>query len=243
MTRELPDLIDRIASLGDDWHGAGSVSRNVLLAIARYGGERGLRRSAETGVGRTTLLFSHLSDDHLVFALEGGNSFRQTRHSPLLRAEHVTFVEGPTQRTLPRFRFDGQLDAVLIDGPHGYPFPDLEYYYFYPHLAAGGVLIIDDVQIPSIGRMLDILKSDPMFNFRELVDKTAFLVRTDAPAIDPEGDSWWLQGYNRPHYEDITRQPRPGLSGRFLRRMSRLTPRAVKNAFPDKLKRKVRRSM
>ncbi len=48
-------------------------------------------------------------------------------------------------------------DCVLIDGPHGYPFPDMEYYYFYPLIKPGGILIIDDIHIPSNGRMADII--------------------------------------------------------------------------------------
>jgi hypothetical protein len=47
---------------------------------------------------------------------------------------------------------------VLLDGPHGYPFPDMEYYFFYPHIKPRGHLVIDDIQIPSIGRMTDILQ-------------------------------------------------------------------------------------
>jgi len=244
MQQEHLRLIDQIAGLDREWHGAGSVSRDVLLAIARHC-ERigGFRHSAETGAGRTTLLFSHLSDDHVVFALDAGESLSQTQRSPLLQTERVRFVEGPTQKTLPRYEFDRTFQAVLIDGPHGYPFPDLEYYYFYPQLAPGGVLIIDDIQIPSIGRMLDIVRADPMFEFLELVGTTAFLGRTDAPAIDPCSDSWWLQGYNRAHYERVTRQPNPNLSGRFLRRVSRLTPKVIKDSLPDRIKSRLLKRM
>ena len=244
MQQEHLRLIDQIAGLDREWHGAGSVSRDVLLAIARHC-ERigGFRHSAETGAGRTTLLFSHLSDDHVVFALDAGESLSQTQRSPLLQTERVRFVEGPTQKTLPRYEFDRTFQAVLIDGPHGYPFPDLEYYYFYPQLAPGGLLIIDDIQIPSIGRMLDIVRADPMFEFIELVGTTAFLGRTDAPAIDPCSDSWWLQGYNRAHYERVTRQPNANLSGRFLRRVSRLTPKVIKDSLPDRIKSRLLKRM
>ncbi|MPZ46678.1 MAG: class I SAM-dependent methyltransferase [Betaproteobacteria bacterium] len=244
MKQESLAIIDQIVSLPNDWHQAGSVNRDVLLAIVRYSEEcGGFRRTAETGVGRTTLLFSHLSDDHVVFALDGEKSLSQTKCSSLLRAERVRFVEGPSQRTLPQHLFEQGLQAVLIDGPHGYPFPDIEYYYFYPHLAAGGILIIDDIDIPSIGRMLDILRADSMFEFREVVGKTAFLTRTHEPAIDPCGDSWWLQGYNRGYYEDITRSPNQELSGRFLRRLSRFTPQTIKNSLSRTLKRRLRRFM
>jgi hypothetical protein len=283
MKQELCQLIDKIGALPSDWHGAGSVSREVLLAIARHCESMGgFRHSAETGAGRTTLLFSHLSDNHLVFAKDDGRSLSQTRTSPLLRAESVRFIEGPTQKTLLNYEFDCTFQAVLIDGPHGYPFPDLEYYFFYPRLDPGGLLILDDTQIPSIGRMLDILRADPMFDLLEIVPDcgTAFLRRTGAPPINPWSDSWWLQGYNRSFYEQISglRQSQsleiceplranenpapPGtvsdfkiispanerssdkrLFGRFLRRVSTLTPQVIKDCLPDDLKNELRKRM
>jgi hypothetical protein len=156
----------------------------------------------------------------------------------------VTFIEGPTQKTLPNYEFDRGFQIILIDGPHGYPFPDLEYYFFYPHLESNGLLILDDTQIPSIGRMLDILRADPMFDLVEMVGHTAFLRRTSAPIIDPCSDSWWLQGYNREHYEQITSEsPNKSLFGPFLRRMSGLTPRAIKDRLPEDFKKKLRKRM
>ncbi len=173
----------------------------MLRAIASHAERMGtIHHSVETGSGRTTLLFSHLSADHVVFAVDAGQSMSQVRNSPLFNAGSTTFVEGPTQRTLARQTFPHRHQAVLIDGPHGYPFPDLEYYYLYPTIAAGGLLVIDDIQIPSIGRMFDIIRADEMFELLEIVDdNTAFLRRTGAPLIDPDSDSWWLQGYNRPY--------------------------------------------
>ena len=35
---------------------------------------------------------------------------------------------------------------VLIDGPHGYPFPEIEYFYFYPRLKPGALLVVDDIR-------------------------------------------------------------------------------------------------
>jgi Methyltransferase domain len=240
-------LIEKITALGGRWHDAGTVSRHVLLAIANHCEARGgLRHSAETGAGRSTLLFSHLSDNHLVFAKDEGRSLSQTRTSPLLRGEHVTFVEGPTQQTLPNYRFDRPFQLVFIDGPHGYPFPDLEYYFFYPHLETDGLLILDDTNTPSIGRMFDILRADPMYELLEVVDHTAFLRRTSAPMIDPCSDSWWLQGYNSSFYEQVRLAqvaPIPSRFGPFLRRLAALTPQAVKNSLPDQFKKKLWKRM
>jgi hypothetical protein len=220
-------LVEEIAALPSDWHGAGSVSRNVLRAIASHAERMGtIQHSVETGSGKTTLLFSHLSADHVVFAVDAGQSVSQVRNSPLFNARSTTFVEGPTQRTLPRQTFPHRHQAVLIDGPHGYPFPDLEYYYLYPTIDAGGLLLIDDVQIPSIGRMLDIIRADEMFELLEIVDDNmAFLKRTGAPLIDPDSDSWWLQGYNRSYYQQLVSPQQVSGAGRalpaFMRAMTR----------------------
>jgi hypothetical protein len=203
------DLVEDISQLPSDWHGAGTVSKNVLRAIARHAeGMGSFHHSVETGSGKTTLLFSHLSAHHVVFAVDAGQSISQVRSSQLFNSQSTTFVEGPTQRTLPRHTFSHGHQMVLIDGPHGYPFPDLEYYYLYPTIEAGGLLMLDDIQIPSIARMFAIIRADDMFELLEIVDdNTAFLRRTGAPLVDPESDSWWLQGYNKAYYQQLMALP------------------------------------
>ena len=239
--RELPinqnvfALIDRIAELPSNWHDAGSVSLKVLRAIARHAEQISpITHSAETGCGRTTLLFSHLSSNHLVFALDAGRSLSQTRDSALLNPQNVTFIEGPSQVTLPNYSFNHKVQIALIDGPHGYPFPDLEYYYFYPQIETGGLLLVDDLQIPSIGRMFDIIDASDMFNLIEIVGNMAIFKRSDAPLIDPLSDSWWIQGYNRAHYEEITRQKFSLLGG-----LAYITPRPLKMMIPASVKEKL----
>jgi hypothetical protein len=99
---------------------------------------------------------------------------------------------------LPRQQFPEKLQLVLIDGPHAYPFPDLEYYFLYPHLDIGGLLILDDIQIRSIHNLFAFLCADSMFRLDEVVRSTAFFTRTDAPTFDPTGDGWQEQRYNVP---------------------------------------------
>lgn len=205
MQRNYRELVNSIANLPMDWHGAGTVGRNVLDAMVRQV-ERAVPivRSVETGSGKTTLLLSHLSPHHTVFAVDAGQSISRVRESDLFNVRSTTFIEGPTQRTLPRHYFAAQHQFVLIDGPHGYPFPDLEYFFLYPTIATGGLLVIDDLLIPTIARMFDIVRQEAMFEVLEVVDdNTAFLRRTDAEVINPDSDSWWLQGYNRPYYEKL----------------------------------------
>jgi len=211
MEQALRALVESIAALPHDWHAAGSVSMPVLAAMVRHAGGGPVRRSVETGSGKTTLLLSHLSQAHTVFAVDAGRSISQVRESALFNAATTTFVEGPTQRTLPAHTFAHPHQLALIDGPHGYPFPDLEYYFLYPTIERGGILIVDDLRIPSIGRMYDIIRADEMFELVQVIeDNTAFFRRTAAPLIHPESDSWWLQGFNRSYYDEIMGVSREG---------------------------------
>lgn len=195
----LADVV-RIAPL---LHKAGTFSAATLAAIVRHAAARPVQHSVETGSGASTLLLSHLSEDHTVFAVDGGTgSIRSIENSPLLRRQAVRFVEGPTQLTLPRHAFTHRLQLALIDGPHGYPFPDLEYYYFYPQLDPDALLIVDDIQIPTIGNLFDFLSEEEMFDLQEVVETTAFFRRTDAPTFSPLGDGWWTQRYNKRASED-----------------------------------------
>ncbi|MCL4854078.1 MAG: hypothetical protein KJZ78_22190 [Bryobacteraceae bacterium] len=85
---------------------------------------------------------------------------------------------------------------MVIDGPHAYPFPDLEYYYLYPHLDTGALLVLDDIHIRSINNLFQFLRSDEMFRLDEVVKTTAFFIRTGAPTFDPLADGWRQQRYN-----------------------------------------------
>jgi hypothetical protein len=116
---------------------------------------------------RSTLLFSHLSEPHLVFTQDDtarGDSLAAVRGSELLRPDTVEFVIGPTQRMLVSHRFDTPIDFAYLDGPHAYPFPEMEHWAVYYHIPTGGVLVIDDVQIPTTANLLDVLRADAMWS-------------------------------------------------------------------------------
>jgi predicted O-methyltransferase YrrM len=203
-------VLEEVERVAAQLHTAGTFSPTTLRALARHATARSVRHSAETGSGASTLLFSQLSAQHTVFALDAGtNSIRAIQSSPLLRSDVVTFVEGPTQQTLPRHVFPHPLQLVLIDGPHGYPFPDLEYYYLYPLLDRDALLIVDDIHIPTITNMFDFIRTDAMFELQEVVETTAFFRRTSAPTFSTVGDGWWLQNYNRRAFEATAADPVP----------------------------------
>jgi len=202
-------------------HASGWLTPEALVALAGRL-EISPRHTAETGAGASTLLFSHLSPDHTVFTISADGSMRAVRANPLPDSKTVRLIEGPTQKTLPIHTFPSKLQAVLLDGPHAYPFPDLEYLCFYPHIEAGGLLVIDDIHIPSVHHLYRFLRKEAMFDLLEVRRTTAFFVRTDRPLFDPCGDGWWLQGI----------QPAPAPAVRVAEQASRhvRTPPGIRSS-------------
>lgn len=203
MRKKPMSIVDEIVrlNLGNANHAAGAFPSKTLRAIEGLL-PSSMEATAETGCGKSTIVFSNISSAHTVFALDDRNlgatsSVLFYENCPITRVERIETVFGPTQQTLPFYNGFRAYDCVLIDGPHGYPFPELEYYYFYPHIREGGFLIVDDVHIPSVGRLADFLQEDDMFEMCQLVDTTALFGRTSAPLFDPTGDGWWTQKYNR----------------------------------------------
>ncbi|WP_018408427.1 class I SAM-dependent methyltransferase [Methylocystis rosea] len=181
-------------------HSAGSMPLRTLLRIERLLTGTQIF-SAETGCGKSTIFFSRIAERHKVFCFDDrgqkASSVDYFMNCPATRSDRLDLVFGPTQLTLPRHEDHSRYDLVLIDGPHGFPFPELEYYYFYPHLKTDGLLVVDDIHIPTISRLADFLSEDQMFEKVEFVGSTAIFRRTDAPVFDPLGDGWWLQAFNR----------------------------------------------
>jgi predicted O-methyltransferase YrrM len=194
-------------------HRAGSMAISVLESIARHC-PSDINLSVETGCGKSTILFSRLSKSHLSFALDD----REYEHSsvdyfvkcPESARDRCKFVFGPTQATLSSFKFEQPIDVALIDGPHGFPFPQLEYHYLYPHMRAGSLLVLDDIQIPHIHDVFKLLACDDMWSLIEIPSGQAALFRrTGAPMVNPAGDDWWLQAYNRANFRTFFRVTLP----------------------------------
>lgn len=159
--------------------------------------ERGpFHSSAETGCGGSTIVLSHASRRHVAFAIEGENrTISELRKQSDFRAGAVAFIEGESRDTLPQYRFEEPLDLALLDGPHAYPLPQIEFAYLFPHLKTGGWLVIDDIQIPSVYELFTFLKQEPTVALEEVRVRTAFFRRIGV--VDAGPDGWTLQGMNR----------------------------------------------
>ena len=79
-------MLEEVVRLAPGLHGAGTFSAAALEGLVRHAAARPVHHSIETGSGASTLLFSHLSEDHTVFAIDEGpaasSRSRRRRYKP-----------------------------------------------------------------------------------------------------------------------------------------------------------------
>jgi precorrin-6B methylase 2 len=184
-----PNLIARAC----EFHPWDAMAPAALSGIMQRGP---FRSSAETGCGGSTIVLSHTSERHTVFAIEGKDrTITELRNQRDLRGENVAFIEGETKDTLPVHEFESEVDLALLDGPHAYPLPQVEFTYLFPRLRIGGWLVMDDIQIPSVHDLFRFLEKESSVVLEEVAVRTAFFRRTSAAEDGP--DNWEQQGMNR----------------------------------------------
>jgi FkbM family methyltransferase len=157
-------------------------------------------RSVQTGCSASTIIFAQYSAHHTVYCHDDrrscNSSVRHVQGFPGLAKDHLKWIYGSTVRTLLAVPPKQPIDIVLIDGPHGYPVPELQYFVFYKSLRPGGILVIDDIHIPTNYNLYEFLLQDDSFRAHGVAQATAYFQRTFTPPFDPENDEWWLQRYN-----------------------------------------------
>jgi hypothetical protein len=165
----------------------------ALEALAKRGP---FQFSAETGCGGSTIVLSHVSQNHTAFAIEGADrTITGLRQYSGFRADNVVFVEGETRRTLPLHSFESPLDLALLDGPHAYPLPQLEFAYLFPQVRVGGWVALDDIQIPSVYELFRFLRLESSMVLEEVAVRTAIFRKIRECGLGPDG--WQHQGMNR----------------------------------------------
>jgi hypothetical protein len=189
--------------IAKDAHHAGSMNGDVLEVMADFLASRRIASSLETGCGRSTALISQFSSSHHVFTFDDRDVERSSvrlAESFMGQRAKVAWHFGPTQQTLlqmlPTALSEAGLDFALIDGPHGYPFPELEYWAIYPHMHEGAILVVDDIHIPTVRNLFEFLSADDMFNLCYVAGMTAFFRRREARTFPALGDRWYEQNYN-----------------------------------------------
>ncbi|MEM9204107.1 MAG: class I SAM-dependent methyltransferase [Actinomycetota bacterium] len=117
----------------------------------------------ETGLGLSTVLFSQWTVRHTCIVpardqVDRVCDYARTRN---IDVGHVDFEVGTSDLVLPTLDLE-PLDLLFIDGGHGFPHPAIDWYYGSLHLKPGGIVVIDDAQLPAVhDHLIAVLEADP----------------------------------------------------------------------------------
>ena len=131
-------------------------------------------RTLETGAGGSTLVFGFKQSQHIAITpglteIELIKEYAASNHIPL---KTVHFVSRSSDQYLPCCDVK-DLDIVLLDGKHAFPWPILDWFYTADRLRKNGLMILDDGQLGSVSVLVDFLSMDPRWQLvREFSAKT-----------------------------------------------------------------------
>ena len=175
-------------------------------------------RTLETGCGATTIVFAASGTAHTAVFLDEseGLAVQDWCRDHGLSTDGVSFYPGSSSETLPRLEI-GDLDLVMVDGCHGFPFPQLDWYYAASHLVDGGVLVVDDTHLAAPYELRRYLERDPRWTRIHVGTQWVAFRRVGAGSLDEE---WTAQQFHAPLVVRIgsARQRARGILGRLRRR-------------------------
>ena len=168
------------------------IASDVLSFIAETVNEQS--RTLETGAGKSTLVFAFRGSSHTAItpALSEIELIREFASHHELSLRSVTFIAETSETFLPRFDIEN-LDFVLLDGKHAFPWPILDWFFTADKLRQGGIMLIDDVQLRSVSTLADFMRADPGWKFiRDFSGKSVAFQKLRASIHDV---SWHMQPF------------------------------------------------
>ena len=119
------------------------------------------RVTLETGCGASTIVFASVAAEHTAVFLgpaEGeAVSHWCTQHG--VDTATLTLLPGSSPEVLATMAHE-PIDILFIDGCHAHPFPQLDWYLAAPRVRVGGIVIVDDIQLPGPASLHRFLRRD-----------------------------------------------------------------------------------
>lgn len=171
-------------------------------------------RTLETGSGVSTVLFAALGAVHTCVtpSREEADAILGYCATRGIEVANLRFLIGGSDRVLPGL--DGEFDVVFIDGGHGYPTPIIDWYYGAGRLVAGGVMVLDDTQLPAVAHLSAVLARHPGW---VLVRRSAKWSAWRRVGEEPLGRDW----FDQPWLVAPLPTDALGLATRAVRRLGR----------------------
>jgi hypothetical protein len=123
-------------------------------------------KTLETGAGLSTLVFAMRGAKHIAITPNEEEIAAIRNYAGTLGIDMaaVTFVARPSHEYLPSCDAC-ELDAVLLDGKHAFPFPIVDWFFTADRLKVGGLMFIDDRQIRVVVDLMNFMDVDPRWEF------------------------------------------------------------------------------
>jgi predicted O-methyltransferase YrrM len=151
-------------------------------------------KTLETGAGISTLVFALRESQHLAITPNAGEvaAIREYAEANGIPLGRVEFVVEASDFYLPRCERE-DLDLVLIDGKHAFPWPIIDWFYTADRLKRGGIMVLDDLQMAPVSMLRDFILEDPGWELERSVGNRAVAVRKVADSVLDV--SWHMQPY------------------------------------------------
>lgn len=159
------------------FHGGGTKNWAISSEVHDYlhkNVHEGMK-TIETGAGYSTIVFSRKKCQHLCITPSESEvkTISEYCRDNGISLSLTKFFVGFSQNVLPGIE-ESDFDTALIDGGHGFPVPCIDYFFLAPRLKVGGILLIDDVDIWTGKMIVDVLRTEPEWEFSgKLARRTA----------------------------------------------------------------------
>ena len=179
-------LTDNLRARPPGLHGAGDEYWGLAWPALEWlerNVEEGMQ-TLETGSGSSTIVFAAKGADHVAVTPDPSEEARIRGEAEQrgISTGRVSFRVGPSHEVLPGLE-PRELDLVLVDGAHGFPYPMLDWWFLAPSLKVGGRMLLDDAYMPPVGALVDALRAQPGWEVVETVGYRTVVIRKVAEGL------------------------------------------------------------
>ena len=171
-------VADHLSKLYGRAFKAGPISHAVPPVILRYlaGIVRSDHLTIETGSGQTTVALAALARHHVCISpdTESVELIKQYMDRVGISRDKVRFVVEGSDTALPRLALSEQVNVAFIDGCHGYPFPAMDWHFIDLHTKIGGIVGIDNTEIPAVQNHCQFLEQNKTYRLLDSISDKAY---------------------------------------------------------------------